>query len=200
MNKNIRLFNEWAEIGKDVDMQKNHTDSVNHMIGILNKMNAFKKPFNFLDIGCGNGWVVRKILKNNNCLSGTGIDGSMKMIDNANLKGIGKFICENVENYNFQNNYNIIFSMETLYYFKNISNVIKKIYSILDNAGIIIIGIDHYEENKPSLNWSKDYGLDITTLSVDSWLNLFSNYKDIKHTFYGAKNDWNGTLIIYAKK
>ena len=48
MNKNINTFNLWAEDNRDEKMQKNHTDSVNKMIDIINdETNKLNKPFKF---------------------------------------------------------------------------------------------------------------------------------------------------------
>ena len=53
--------------------------------------------FIFLDAGCGNGWVVRKVSKLKNCTKAIGIDGSKKMIEKAkSLDYINKYYCENL--------------------------------------------------------------------------------------------------------
>ena len=38
---------------------------------------------NFLDIGCGNGWLVNKVSKLKNCSKSVGVDGAKKMIEKA---------------------------------------------------------------------------------------------------------------------
>ena len=92
MNKNIQTFNNWALNDKDIIMQKNHTKSVNQMINIIkNNFDILNKPFNFLDIGCGNGWVVRQFSKMNYCNYSEGIDGSTNMIKKAQTKSSDKF-------------------------------------------------------------------------------------------------------------
>ena len=40
---------------------------------------------------------------------------------------------------------------------------------ILNKNGMLIIGVDHYLENPNSLNWGKEFNLDITTLSISEW-------------------------------
>ena len=122
------------------------------------------------------------------------------MIKNAKQKNIGNFICQKIEDFKFNDKYDVIFSMETLYYIKNISNLIDKIYHNLNDNGITIIGIDHYKENTSTLNWGKDYNLDINTLTIKKWIELFNKFKYIKYTLYGVRKGWNGTLIIYASK
>ena len=57
MDKTSRLFDNWAKAGRAEDMEAGHGLSVNKFLDRI----TFEKPFTFLDIGCGNGWVVRKI-------------------------------------------------------------------------------------------------------------------------------------------
>ena len=63
MDQTSELFDRWAEIGKSEDMEKGHGTTVNKF---LNKL-IFEKPFSFLDIGCGNGWAIRKISQISKC-------------------------------------------------------------------------------------------------------------------------------------
>ena len=64
------------------------------------------------------------------------------------------------------------------------------------------MGIDHYKENIPSLNWGKEYNLKINTLSIDEWHDLFLShgFKDVKIYQHAKNNDWQGTLILRGTK
>ena len=204
-NKNIKLFNEWAISGKDVSMEKGHTPSVNYMIEIIkNKLIINQRDFKFLDLGCGNGWVVRKIAKHKLCNLAVGVDGAKNMINNAISYSKNEiYINANIENWKYPKKFDIIFSMETFYYIKNVSEMLKNIYNnLLNENGSIIIGIDHYYENKPSLSWDKDYDLNLLTLTVNQWKKMFkkNQFKNIEIDFFGKKDNWNGTLILYAEK
>ena len=66
----------------------------------------------------------------------------------------------------------------------------------------MIVGIDHYLENKPSLSWDKDFNLSLNTLSIGDWIDSFKNngFKNIQSSIYGTKENWNGTLILFAIK
>ena len=57
MDKTKKLFDEWAVTGRAEEMEKGHGVTVNKFLDRI----SFDKPFSFLDVGCGNGWVVRKI-------------------------------------------------------------------------------------------------------------------------------------------
>ena len=63
MNKNILTFNEWALIGKDEGMEIGHAASVSHMLKLIFKKYK-QENFSVIDLGCGNGWVVRKMKEN----------------------------------------------------------------------------------------------------------------------------------------
>ncbi len=81
--------------------------------------------------------------------------------------------------------------------------MLKHIYdNLLEKGGSIIIGIDHYLENTQTLQWADDYNLDMLTLSINEWEKMFkiNNFKNIDISFFGKKEDWNGTLILYANK
>ena len=83
--KAINLFNHWVDLGKDEGMEVNHTPSVNHMLHLI-PSNILDSQFSFLDIGCGNGWVVKKMSSFKNCIRSVGVDGAEKMIKKAILK------------------------------------------------------------------------------------------------------------------
>ena len=60
-------------------MEEGHGVTVSKFLGSI----SFDKPFSFLDIGCGNGWVVRKIANHPKCKKAMGIDKSKNMIKRA---------------------------------------------------------------------------------------------------------------------
>jgi len=204
MNINIETFNNWANLGKDQSMERGHYSSVDKMFEIIyEETNLLKSEFSFVDIGCGNGWVIRKILQNPYCLYALGIDGAENMIKKARLQNIGDFIQIDIEKFQFKKKFDVIFSMETFYYLENIDTLISNLYNngINDN-GSLIIGIDHYKENTSTLTWEKDYNLQTTTLSIEDWHKKLSKYpfSNIKIYQHGKKEDWEGTLIFHAQK
>ena len=202
MNINIETFDKWAKLNRDESMERGHQNSVDKMFEIIEQSKIINNSFSFIDIGCGNGWVIRKILEKPNCNDGLGIDGSKQMIKKANDKQKGRFIQTEIENFSFSKQFDIVFSMETFYYFKDPESVIQNIYnSGLKNNGMIVIGIAHFKENTESLSWGEDYNLELTTLSTNEWIELFtkSNFKQINHFVNEYKNN-DKTLIISAKK
>ena len=204
-NVNIDIFDTWACKDKDRGMESGHAPSVNAMLDIVsNRTNILYNDFNFLDLGCGNGWVVKKFSNNNLCNLSVGVDGSKNMIKKAkNKDSKGKYYQSNIESWNSDNQFDLVFSMETFYYLKNIDKVLDKINSkhLTDN-GFLIFGIDHYTENKPSLSWEKEIGIQTQTLSIKDWISKIkqANFKNIEYLQVGSDKDWEGTLIISAFK
>ena len=88
MRKATDVFGEWAEKGKDKGMEKSHAIPVDEMIDFaLKERLRIGKSFSFLDLGCGNGWVVRNVANNVRCNRAVGIDGAKQMISNAESRG-----------------------------------------------------------------------------------------------------------------
>ena len=198
-------FDEWAILGKDEGMEKGHHNSVQHMLSdVFEYYQKNNQKYSVLDLGCGNGWVIRKFKKHSLCEFAHGLDGAPNMIKKAQESDPeGMYFLENIETWVPTKKYDMVFSMETLYYFKQPKIIIEKIYNaVLNKNGIIIIGIDHYLENEESLNWGKEFNLNITTLSIEEWKNIFKNvgFKNVTYKQVGQNKNWMGTLIIKGQK
>ena len=84
MRKAKDVFNEWAEIGKDLGMEAGHADAVEEMLEFSLKERAeIGEQFSFLDLGCGNGWATRNVYRESLCNRAVGVDGANKMVTNA---------------------------------------------------------------------------------------------------------------------
>ena len=123
-----------------------------------------------------------------------GIDGAPEMIKKAkSIDKKGDYINTDIEHWSFNKTYDIIFSMETFYYFSSLDSIINKIYNNLNKNGMIIVGIDHYLENKPSLSWDKEFNLSLNTLSIQDWVSKFkiNGFKNVQYIVHDKKEDWN---------
>ena len=201
MKKATEVFGEWAVKGKDKGMEKSHALPVGAMLDfILPK----KNKFTFLDLGCGNGWVVRKVAKNPLCSRAVGIDGAEKMISNAKSlsKDSTEYILADIDTFQSVEKYDIIHSMEVLYYLDNPKEVIKKISEDwLKDNGRLIIGIDHYYENLESHSWQEKVGTRMLLLKEEEWLDMFkeAGLKQIESWRANKTSEWEGTLVITGK-
>ena len=210
MIKATNLFNNWVDLGKDNGMVLNHGPSVEFMLNLI-PGEILAKNFSFMDLGCGNGWVVKKISQHEKCAFALGIDGAKKMIKKARSNDTTSTYLEldinDIDSYEFKNNsqlrsFDVIFSMEVLYYLKSPKKILEYIQSkLLKKGGCCIIGIDHYLENTTSLSWEKDLNVSMCTYSISEWKHLFieSGFCNIKTYQCGQKKDWEGTLIFYVE-
>jgi predicted TPR repeat methyltransferase len=196
------VFGEWAERGRDEGMAKGHQQAVDHMLEIaLNN----RKSFSFLDAGCGNGWVVRKVAKHPQCVSASGVDGAKQMIDKAQTyDSKNHYTCANLDNWKPNSAVDIVHSMEVVYYLKDPSAFLENVYnSWISEAGMLIVGLDFYKENTVSHSWPKDCGVSIMHLfSEKHWIELIrkAGFKKVESTRFGVKENWSGTLILRGQK
>ena len=201
-----KTFDEWAINGRAELMEKEHGKNVSKFLDKI----VFDKPFTFLDVGCGNGWVVRKIASNPKCKKAVGIDKSKKMIQQSkkNKKNsTEEFLHTNVESLKYKGKFDYIFSMESLYYADSIEVALKKIFKLLKPGGEFFCGTDFYTDNKATAKWSEMMKLKMHLHSKKEWRELFKNagfetktrhVKDLK-----SRKKWKrefGTLFIIGKK
>jgi SAM-dependent methyltransferase len=198
----VEIFSDWVDLGKDEGMEINHKEAVDEMLKAVITSN---NSFSFIDAGCGNGWVVRKVSKFKNCESSSGVDGSLNMINKARrLDNINEYICAELSSWKPKNKKDIVHTMEVLYYFKKPLIILENIYkNWIKENGKFIMGIDFYYENKTSHDWPEKTNVDtMTLLNIKQWEKLVINagFKNVRSWTVGKKNNWNGTLIISATK
>ena len=203
MKKNpIDIFSDWAVSGKDEGMEKNHSKSVDDML----KFSLIKlKNFSFIDAGCGNGWVVRKVSKNKECENAIGVDGSSKMINKAiSLDKKNRYYCSNLLEWMPKKPVDLVHSMEVFYYFKEPKKIIEHIYkNWIKIRGRLIMGIDFYYENQISHGWPDETNVNtMILLKEKDWVDIFKDvgFLDIIKWRSGKKKNWAGTLIITGIK
>lgn len=201
------VFDHWALSGKADQIEAGHTFSVSEML-----KQVTIKNFSFLDVGCGNGWAVRKIIESwKGCKHAYGIDVSSEMIKLANKRKENDkehYVCADFSNWDYEEKFDIVLSMEALYYMKPIKNVLNRLFDILKDDGLLLVGMDFYKENKVSKQWPELIGLDMQLESIKEWKNLLckTGFKNIHITQIRNKNsdeEWKrrmGTLAMYAAK
>ena len=204
-NTAIDVFDRWALSNKDRGMEEGHNLSVERMIEISKDIKLFKSGnINVLDLGCGNGWMSKKLLKSFDNIDYLGIDGSVNMIKKAKLNYPNEnYLCADINNWTPSKLFNLVISMEVLYYLKDPTQFLENLYlkGVADN-GLVIIGMDHYQENTSSLSWPNDLDVHMHTFSINEWINIFYEvgFLEVSHEQFNSNDDWGGTLIIKATK
>ena len=205
MKNAVQVFDEWAKLGKDRGMQKGHAAAVEEMMNFaLEERDLIGKYFSFMDLGCGNGWVARKAKENELCEKAVGLDGAKKMIESAMTYGDEvEYILADIHGFLPSEKFDLVHSMEVIYYLRNPEKVIKSINaSWLKKGGRFIVGIDHYYENESSHSWEKKVGTPMMMLKESEWLEIFSRSGLVEVQSWRANKseDWAGTLVLTGKK
>jgi len=206
MDKTTQLFDKWAKTGRAEEMEKGHGITVNKFLDKL----VFDKSFTFLDIGCGNGWVVRKISQLSNCKKAIGIDKSRTMIKKAREKKVSEnesYFTTDLESWQYAGKVDVIFSMESLYYSVPMEPALKKVYRLLKKQGIFYCGTDFYKDNTLTTRWTKDMAVPMDLRSEKEWKKMFRDmgfHTRAKHVLDPKnKSKWKrefGTLFVIGKK
>ena len=113
------------------------------------------------------------------------------------------YILADIENYQPNQKYDLIHSMEVLYYLKDPASIIQKVKdSWLNEAGRFIAGIDLYHENSDSHSWEEKVGTRMLMLKEKEWVEIFkqTGLKEVKTWRANSSDKWAGTLVLTGKK
>ncbi len=175
MEDPLRLeFDEWAKAGRGESMERGHRPVGEQAI---EKMSV-RDDARVIDIGCGSGWASRLLAEK--AMSGrvVGIDISDEMIRVARVASTDfsnlEFQVASAEELPFENNeFTHAFSMESLYYYADVSRALKEIHRVLTPGGWFVTVVDLYQENEPSHQWIEKLNVPVHLLSVAQYHSLF---------------------------
>lgn len=196
------LFSEWADVGRDEGMERGHSASVEVMLKEL--LEGWNRPFRAMDIGCGNGWVVRRLSAHALCSHASGVDGAPSMIAKARtIDPDGDYIEAMLPEWTPGAPYDLVHTMECLYYLEDPLGFLQTLHDEwMRPGGRLVIGVDHYKENPASHDWGPSLNVHMALLSMDDWTSGLkeAGFTDISAMQVGAKEDWAGTLVLTANR
>jgi arsenite methyltransferase len=175
MDEQLRTeFNEWARAGKGESMEQGHRPVGEQAIARMQVgMDA-----RVLDVGCGSGWATRLLA--DYAINGrvTGIDISDEMVrvarESSRSHANVDFEVASAEQLSFANNeFTHAFSMESLYYYKNIPRALSEIHRVLRTGGLFVAVMDLYWENEATHQWIDTLKVPVELLSIDDYRSLF---------------------------
>src|SRR5262245_7731018 len=175
MDEQLRTeFNEWARAGKGESMEKGHGPVGRQAIALM----QVSTDARVLDIGCGSGWATRLLA--DRAVNGrvTGIDISDEMVRLARASSPGyltvDFEVASAEQLPFDDNeFTHAFSMESLYYYRNIPRALKEIQRVLKAGGAFFAVVDLYWENEATHQWIDTLKVPVELLSIEDYRSLF---------------------------
>jgi SAM-dependent methyltransferase len=177
MDEHLRLeFNDWARAGRGEGMEKGHRPVGEQAIARMD----LNSDARVLDVGCGSGWATRLIAET--AVNGrvVGIDISDEMIALAQSSSSAfsnvDFKVASAETLPFNDGeFTHAFSMESLYYYSNMSTALNEIYRVLASRGRFVTVVDLYLENEPSHQWIPTLKVPVQVLGVADYHSLLNN-------------------------
>src|SRR5260221_5362521 len=167
-------FNEWARAGQGQSMEQGHGPIGKQAIQLM----RVPADARVLDVGCDSGWPTRALA--GYAISGqvTGIDISDEMIRVARESSAAlpntDFEVASAERLPFTDNeFTHAFSMESLYYYENISEAVTEIHRVLRPGGLFVAIMDLYWESEATHQWIDTLKVPVELLSVEEYRSLF---------------------------
>ena len=194
------VFSQWALIGKDEGMERGHAASVKAMLELA--LPKVKSDFSAIDLGCGNGWVVR-LLSEMGASHVEGVDGAIEMIKKAQEKDSEhKYSHGMLPEWSPGRRFDLVHTMEFLYYLDDPIKMISTIHDEwLSDGGVLVAGVDHYLEHEESLTWPEHVGVHMTTMSIIEWKDAVESagFTGVEIHQVAAKEGFPGTLVMLGQ-
>jgi ubiquinone/menaquinone biosynthesis C-methylase UbiE len=156
-NEKLRTeFNQWAAQGRGEEMESHHISIAAQTIAQM----ELKPGDRVLDLGCGAGWATRLMARAVEGGPGmaVGQDISDEMIVRARAASTDienvLFVVGAADEIPWRDEYfDKILSIESFYYYLDQEAVLREIYRVLGDGGLLFILINLYKENPYSLRW-----------------------------------------------
>ena len=167
-------FNRWAEAGRGEGMEQEHLPIV---LPVLGKMHLAAAD-NVLDVGCGAGWLSRRLAKLVPQGRVVGMDVSDEMIRRARRSSVDcenvMFVTGEVEEIPWEPNFfSHVISVESSYYWPDPAAGVREICRVLKPGGSAWVLINYYRDNPHCHQWGGLFEVKTHLLSAAEWSELF---------------------------
>jgi len=167
-------FNRWAEAGRGDGMEQDHLPIT---LPVLEKMRP-EPTDNILDVGCGSGWLARRLARMVPEGRVVGMDVSDEMIRVARRNSVEHdnilYVTGDVGEIPWEPNFfTHAISVESAYYWPNPAEGVKEIFRVLRPGGEARILINYYRDNPHSHQWGGLLPVPTHLLSAAEWGELF---------------------------
>jgi SAM-dependent methyltransferase len=167
-------FNRWAEAGRGDGMEQDHLPIT---FPVLDKM-GLAPADNVLDVGCGSGWLSRRLAGLVPEGRVVGMDISDEMIRIARRASLNHdnllFVAGEVAEIPWEPNFfTHAISVESAYYWPNPAAGAKEIQRILRPGGSAWVLINYYRDNPHCHQWGPLLAVPTHLLSAQEWSDLF---------------------------
>ena len=177
-------FNRWAEAGRGEGMEQEHLPIT---LPVLEKMRLGPED-NVLDVGCGAGWLSRRLSKSVPQGRVVGMDVSDEMIHHARRASVDfenlMFVTGEVQEIPWEPNFfSHAISVESSYYWPDPAAGIRDIFRVLKPGGSAWILINYYRDNPHCHQWGDVLAVKTHLLSAVEWSEFFraAGFAEVQH-------------------
>ena len=177
-------FNRWAEAGRGEGMEKDHLPIT---VPVLEKM-RLESGDNVLDVGCGSGWLSRRLAKMVPQGRVVGMDISDEMIRAARRNSLEHenilYVTGEAGEIPWEPNFfTHAVSVESAYYWPDPAAGVKEIFRVLRPGGVAWILINYYRDNPHCHQWGALLAVPTQLLSANEWAELFrsAGFTEVSH-------------------
>ena len=177
-------FNRWAEAGRGDGMEQDHLPIT---LPVLEKMKLAATD-NVLDVGCGSGWLSRRIGKLVPEGRVVGMDVSDEMIRVARRASLDHdnilFMTGEVGEIPWEPNFfTHAISVESSYYWPDPAAGVQEIRRVLRPGGGAWILINYYKDNPYCHQWGPLLAIPTHLLAAEEWVEKFraSGFSKVAH-------------------
>lgn len=174
-NKTLREeFNRWADAGRGEGMEQEHLPIT---LPVLEKMQLAPED-NVLDVGCGAGWLSRRLAKRVPQGRVVGTDISDDMIRHARRASADHgnllFVAGEVGAIPWQGDFfSRVISVESSYYWPDPAVGMKEIFRVLQDGGSAWVLINYYRDNLHCHQWGDLLAVPTQLLLAEEWAELW---------------------------
>jgi ubiquinone/menaquinone biosynthesis C-methylase UbiE len=160
-----RVFDEWAQAGRDEGMAERHGLSARPVLAGLD----LEADDRFLDLGAGNAWAARWAKAAG--ARSVAVDVSPEMLARARQADPAPSIAQaSFEALPFADEtFAFLFSMEALYYADDLHRALAEAVRVAAPGGRLDALVDYYEGNPASEGWPAKTGVEMHRLSPAEW-------------------------------
>lgn len=167
-------FNRWAEAGRGDGMEQDHLPIA---LPVLEKMHLAPDD-NVLDVGCGSGWLSRRLGRMVSEGRVVGMDISDEMIRIARRNSLQHdnvlFVAGEVGEIPWETNFFAhAISVESAYYWPDPAAGVRELFRVLRPGGTAWILINYYRDNPHCHQWGELLAVPTHLFSAEEWSDLF---------------------------
>lgn len=166
-------FNRWAEKGRGEEMERDHWPITEPALALM----ELAPTDNVMDIGCGAGWLSKRLSARVPEGRVVGMDISDEMVRHARRNGAELantvFVTEGVDEIPWEANFfDKAISVESAYYWPDPARGMREIFRVLREGGSAWILINYYRDNLHCHQWGPLLAVATHLLSAEEWAQL----------------------------